>query len=807
MAAVVRARMSDVLEQALTLHRAGRLDAAERLYNEVLQAQPDTADAWHFLGLIALSRRDIAGAVERIRRAIAFAPHAGVYHFNLGVALSAQGDLAAAIASYRQAVELSPGLAEANNNLGNCLRETGDREGAAVAFRRAIVHRPTYFEAHVNLSKALLDLGRLEGAETTARRALNLEGHHPLAQFQLANVLQVRGRYAEAAEIYRSVLRDDPSIHGVRVNLGNALTALGDYAGAGRLYEEELTANPGDLQAHFGFIRTRLHLGRYDEAITAIARAPEGGPGEARDFAEIFVRIGIDFQQRGDSDAAARWFRQAVARAPEFALAHFNLGLASQHQGRLNEATACYAAALEIDPGYVDARKNLAILYLMLGRAGAAIATYREGLAARPDVPDFHRLMVAATLYDPSWTNEARYSEARRFAALYAPAPGQRPAHHNSPDPERRLRIGYLSSDFRDHPVGRNIEPLLLHRHRNHFEVFAYAELARPDETTARLRTLTDVWRSTTGRSDEEVAAQMRADRLDILVSLASHLDENRPLVSAFHPAPIQISFHDVTTSGLDGMDYLLADRVVCPVSGNEQFTERVIRLPSVYVHEAIADAPAVGPLPCRSTGRVSFGCLNNPAKVNGAILGLWGQILRAVPDSRLVLKFRRWYETSEIQGRVLMALAALGVERERIEFLGGDDHLARHLEIYSRIDVALDTFPFAGSTTTFEALSMGVPVVTLMGGNMMSRWSASILKVLALDDLVTDTPQDYVAVATALAADPERLAALRSSLRERLLRSPLVNGPLRTRQVERVYRAVWRRWCASRRDRGVAGE
>lgn len=797
--------MTALLEQAVQHHQAGRFDEAERLYREVLRAAPNTADAWQFLGLIALSRNDAPTALELIRRAIALNPDVAVYHFNLGVALRNQGDVAGAIASYRHAVKLSPGLAEAHNNLGNCLRDSGDPEGAAAAFRSLIALRPTSCEAHVNLSKALLDLGRLDAAEQTARRALSLDGHRALAQFQLANVLQLRGRYAEAEPAYRSVLRDDPKIEGVHVNLGNALVAMRQYEAACIQYQCALRTNAEDVQAHFGLIRALLHLGRYDDAMAAVEAAPPGGSGEARDFAEIFVRIGVEVQQRGHTQEAVTWFEKALARDAELAPTHFNLGLARQQQGRLTEAAACYKTALKLDPRYMEPRKNLAILQLLLGYPGDAIATYREGVTVRPDVSDFQRCLVAATCYDPGWSNDARYAEARRFAEVYGRRqPGPAP-YGNSRDPARRLRIGYFSSDLREHPIGRNIEPLLLYRDKAQYEVFAYSEVRKPDDMTAHLRTLTDVWRSTVGQTDEDVAAQMRSDELDILVLLAGHLDDNRPSVCAFRPAPIQLSFHDVTTSALDCVDYLIGDRVVCPSSGGERFTERVIRLPSIYAHEPIADAPAIGPLPCRSAGHVTFGCLNNPSKLNGAILGLWGRILQAVPGSRLALKFRRWFLTPELQARVTVALAARDIDPTRVEFLGGDDRRADHLEIYNRIDIALDTYPFAGSTTTFEALWMGVPVVTLMGGNMMSRWSGSMLKVLALDDLVTETPDSYVRTVAELAADHDRLASLRSGLRERILRSPLVDGRRRARQVERVYRAMWRRWCASEGTVGAA--
>ncbi|HEX9466650.1 MAG TPA: tetratricopeptide repeat protein [Alphaproteobacteria bacterium] len=790
--------MSAHLDEALAHHRAGRLNNAEVIYRDILRAEPRNADVWQYLGLIAHTRGDLEKAVEHIRGAIAIDAQAAAYHFNLGLVLRALNDVPGAIASYRRAVKLSPELAEAHYNLGNCLRESGDAEGAVAACRRVTILRPTHADAHLNLSRALHAAGRLDAAEGAARRAVILDANSASAHFQLGNILQARGRHAEAEGAYREVLRLDPGVGGLHVNLGNVLVAMGDHARAADSFREAMQRDPGDLQAHFGFIRTRLHQGLREEAVTAVKAAPAGGPADARDFAEIFIAIGSYFQHLLHWDDAVDWFSKAAVAQPEFTTAHFNLGLACQNQGRLEAAATHYARALEIDPGLIEARKNLALVWLMLGRSGDAIAIYREGVKIGPDVPAFQRLLVAATMYDPSWSNEARYVEARRLAELFTKRGSCAATHANRRDPRRRLRVGYLSSDFRDHPIARNIEPLLEHRDRDRFEVIAYAEVARPDATTARIRGLVDGWRPIVDRSDEDVVAQIRSDGIDILVLLAAHLDENRPLICASRPAPVQISFHDVATSGLDQLDYLIGDRVVCPRRGGERFTERVIRLPSIYTHRPLADAPPVASLPSEAAGYVTFGSFNNPSKLNGAVLALWGQILGAVPRSRLLLKFRRWFEAPDLQVRLLTAFSALGIGAERLEFVGADDPLADHLRSYERVDIALDTFPFSGSTTTFEALWMGVPVVTLQGDNMMSRWSASMLRVVGLDDLVADAAQAYVAGAAALAGDPARLKALRSQLRARVMGSPLVDGRLRARQIERVYRAVWARWCAS---------
>jgi predicted O-linked N-acetylglucosamine transferase (SPINDLY family) len=643
------------LEDAVALHRAGRLPEAGAIYEEILRIEPRNADVWQFLGLIALSQNDLPAAVEKIRHAVALNPQAGVYHFNLGLVLRRLSDVAGAIASYRRAVELAPGLAEAHTNLGNCLRESGDTEGAVAACRRATVLRPTYADAHVNLGVALQESGRT------------------------------------------------------------------------------------------------------DEAVAA--------------------------------------YRRALAIKPDFAEAHYNLGLALLQQGKVDEAAGEFRSAIELQPGYVDAWNNFGVVLQAYGNFDAAVAAYRKAMESDPaGSPTAYRNIMGAALHMTSLDEPGRWEIAHGFEALYA---GPIYARVAVPDAvaraaERRLRVGYVSSDLYEHPVGRNLEPVLAHRDRAGFDVICYADVPRPDGLTGRLQGLVDAWRPITGLSDEQVAGLVRADGVDVLVILAGRFDRNRPLVAAYKPAPVRVSFHDPGTSGLSAMEYLIADPVLVPRGAVERFSERVVRLPSFYIHAPL-QGPEVGELPLRRRGYPTFGSFNNPAKVNQAVLRLWGEVLRAVPGARLKVKCKNWFANSTLRERFL---TTLDVPAERVEFDTLERGLQDHLGLYHDVDVALDPFPFTGSTTTFEALWMGVPVVTLLGERMAGRWSASMLTALRLPELIARTPEEYVQITGELVASPDRLAGLRGGLRDRVAASPLCDGRGKARQVERIYRSLWRRWC-----------
>jgi predicted O-linked N-acetylglucosamine transferase (SPINDLY family) len=354
--------------------------------------------------------------------------------------------------------------------------------------------------------------------------------------------------------------------------------------------------------------------------------------------------------------------------------------------------------------------------------------------------------------------------------------------------------VGWLSCDFRNHPVARNLQPVFAGLDRRRFEAVCFADVPAPDATTEWFRGTAAAWHSTIGLDDGDVAKLIRSERIDIMVFIAGRFDTNRPQVASWRPAPVQVSFHDPATSGLATMDYLIADPVLAPPSRREYFTERVVRLPSYYIHAPLAGAPDPGPLPAASAGHVCFGSFNNPAKVNARTLAVWAEILRRLPDARLLLKYQNWFDSSLLRDRIYRQLGA--DVASRVDFCVARDRLEEHISLYRQIDIALDPFPFTGSTTTFEALSMGVPVVSLAGENMAARWSASILHALKLDELIGRTPEEYVTKAVALASDAARLAELRATLRARVAASPLCNGKLRARQMERLFRTFWRQWC-----------
>jgi protein O-GlcNAc transferase len=364
--------------------------------------------------------------------------------------------------------------------------------------------------------------------------------------------------------------------------------------------------------------------------------------------------------------------------------------------------------------------------------------------------------------------------------------------HVNDRSPDRRLRIGYVSPDFKDHVVARFMLPLLAHHDRVNFEIFCYADVARPDRMTEALRKHADHWRVTLGMTDEQMARKVREDRIDILVDLTMHMGSNRLLAFARKPAPVQVTYLAYcSTTGLETMDYRLTDPYLDPQRDENCncYTEQTIYLPTTYwCYAAPGGAPRIGPLPATSVGRITFGCLNNFAKISGPTIQVWSRVLHAVPNSRLIV------HSGEGGHRKLFCerMAGFGIDPARIEFAGFLRE-PNYFQEYQRIDIALDPFPYVGGTTTLDALWMGVPVITLAGETAVSRAGVSILSNLGMPEWIARNADEYVKKVVDLTGDLNRLAGLRASLRDRLDRSPLMDAPRFARDIEAAYREMWR--------------
>jgi predicted O-linked N-acetylglucosamine transferase (SPINDLY family) len=656
-----------------------------------------------------------------------------------------------------KAIEQNPACASYHSNLGAACRVAGETERAIAAYRRAIQLRPDFAEAHGNLGLVLAHQGQLAEAIAAYRSAIQLKPDFADAHNNLGVALRRSGQTAEAITAFRSAIRHKPDFGDAHGNLGHAL------------HEQ------GELELAIAAYRSALHL--------------------KPDCFEILNDLGNALQIRGQLGQAIAAYQAAIRCKPESAEAHNNLGFALWQGGQTDQAIAACRRAIELKPDLAEAHNNLGNALKDKGRLDEAIAAYREAIAILPSYAGSHSNLIYILHFHPGFDARAIAEEHRCWNRQHAePLRKFHRLHANDRDPERRLRIGYVSPDFFAQAESFFVVPLFEAHDHSRYEIHAYASVLRPDQTTERLRRSVCVWHDVLGCDDEKLAEKIRHDGIDILVDLTMHMAHNRLPLFARKPAPVQVTWLAYPGStGLETIDYRITDAYQDPPSsGTEGYSEQGVRLPDSWCcYDPMSEIEPVPAEAEREGGFVRFGSLNNFCKLNDPLLRTWVRLLTEVPESRLVLLAAEGSPREDL----LRALEAMGVDGGRVEFVGRCSR-EQYLRSYDRIDIALDTLPYNGITTTLDALWMGVPVVSLTGNTAAGRVGLSLLTTLGLPELATTTPDEFVRIAAGLAGDLPRLNQLRSTLRERMQASPLMDAPGFARDIEAAYRTMWRTWC-----------
>jgi protein O-GlcNAc transferase len=753
-------RAVEWLAAATEQHRAGNLAEARRLYEELLHTEPEHDVALFRLGLVDLQEGRHEAAAALILKAAERSPGEVRYHLGLAQALQSLERWLDAAAALRRALELEPGSFDARLDLGVALQRGGERSAAASAYRAALRLQPEDPRALGNLGALLRELGELDEAarllEQAARRAPDAASH----AINLAILRCERREFSAAEQILRGVLAREPENADAAFNLGNALRGLG----------------------------------RPHEAIEHYRCAAASRPTHA----EALNNLGNAYKETGEFSAAAAAFAAALAARPNYLAAINNAGCLLRTLGRLDEAEDTLRRGLALDSRQAALHDNLANVLKDAGELDEAIAHYRLALDLEPGNAATHSNLAYALSFRCA-EPEPILEECLRWGARFA-APIVAPPAPAAPDlsPERRLRIGYVSGDFREHCQSLFTRPLLEHHDRRGVEVFCYSSVERRDAWTQRLERCADAWREVRSLDDAALAERVRDDRIDILVDLNMHMANGRPLLFARKPAPVQIAWLAYPgTTGIAAMDYRLSDPRLDPDTFDRHYSERTLRLADTFwCYEPQIDDLEVNELPAIEKGHLTFGCLNNPCKLTERTLDLWSGVLRAIPDAEL----RLLAPPGRHRGRLTARFGARGIAEARLRFVEFRPRAA-YLELYHEIDIGLDTLPYNGHTTSLDALWMGVPIVTRIGDTCVGRAGLSQLFHLDLLDLVADSDAAFVAIAAALAADLERLRTLRSSLRRRMQRSPLMDAARFARSIEHAYRSAWRAHCGSARD------
>jgi predicted O-linked N-acetylglucosamine transferase (SPINDLY family) len=752
------------IDQAMQLaqqaHRNGKLAEAEQIYRKILSTQPTHGNALDGLGLIAIEVRQFDMGIDLIGRAIASNSRVDYFHFHLAVALGGKNRIDEAISEYRGALQINPNLAEAHYNIGVLLAGKARLDEAVAEYRQALQLKPNWAEACNNLGNALSALRRFDEAIAAFGDAIRLKPDYAEAFNNRGTALWESQRFGEAIDVIGRALALRPDFVEAHINRGNVLRDLGLFDDAVVSYQSAIRLKPDSAQAHHYLANALIDLERFDEAIAHCG--------------------------------------QALGITPDSAEALNTLGNALIGKERVDEAIEAFRQALRLKPDYGDAHNNLANALSGEGMPEEAIASYRKAMELQPNRSNYHSNLLLTMLYVPGTNAPAILEESRRWAQRHAKAPpSARQPHLNDRTRGRKLRIGYVSSDFHRHVCDAFILPLLELHDRKQFEVYCYAEVRIPDEMTQKMRAHVPAWFSTVGFTDQQVVDRIREDRIDILIDLKLHSRGNRLSIFAHKPAPVAVSWLGYPgTTGAAEIDYRLTEPYLDPPGLHDAFySERSIHLPdTVLCRQPPEAAPDCTMLPAIANGFITFGNLNTFRKINDDLLRLHAQVLKTVPGSRLAMRA----PTESTRARTIEKMQRFGIEAGRLEFIGTLPSRENYFQQYHRIDIGLDAFPYNGHSTSIDSFWMGVPVVTLIGPTAVGRAGWSQLCNLDLRELAATTPEQFIEIAVRSAGDLPRLGELRRSLRDRMRNSPLMDCPRFTRNVEAAYRKMWEDYCAA---------
>lgn len=640
--------------------------------------------------------------------------------------------------------------------LGGALHMQG--KDALPAFRKAAQLMPNEADAHFNLGNVLKGLGQLDEAVTSYRRALELKPDSFEIHGSLGDALEEIGQHEAAQTSRRRAAQLKHNLAEAHNKHGVALLESGQFDGAVANFRSALQHKPDYARAYNNLGLALFKCGKFDDALDSYRRALQLNP----DSAAVHSNLGSALRDLGHADDAVHICRRALEINPTYVEAHVNLGNALQDQGKLDDAAASYRRALQIKPDCVDARSNL--LFCLSNSEEVGVQTL--------------------------FVEHCRFGEHFE-ASLRATWP----RHTNSKVPERILQVGIVSGDFRNHAIAYFFELVLAHLSLySQLSLHGYYNHDSEDSVTHRLRNYLTHWHPIANLADDVLAQKIREDGIDILIDLSGHTAKNRLLTFARKPAPIQASWMGYPgTTGLTAIDYYLADRFLLPPGQFDgQFTEKLVYLPANAPFLPFKSAAPLNALPALNNGHMTFGSFNRSSKISRSVIILWSQLLRALPNSRMLLG---GMPEKEVYASLIDWFGQEGIARERLDFHARSS-MERYLELHQQVDVCLDTFPYNGGTTTLHALWMGVPTLTLAGHKVAGRQGASLLGHVGLESFIAHDAADFVQKGVSWAGDLAALSAIRTGMRERFAKSAMGQPSAVAAGLERALRVMWRRWC-----------
>jgi predicted O-linked N-acetylglucosamine transferase (SPINDLY family) len=710
-----------------------------------------------------------------------------------------QGRYAETEALCREILKALPDHVDAMHLLGMCAHDGRRLEEAQQLLERVIALDPRLHDAHNNLATVQFDLGNYEEARRCQERAIALKPNFAVALTNLGNTLMHLGLYQQALELHERAIKLKSDYADAFCNRGMVEIVLGKLDRAKESFDRALLFQPRHAEALVGNSMVSSELRHHEEAAAKLAMALAIKPGSPRILAQR-GRLSYELQRL---EPALADFEAALAISPKLELALRGKAQACLVMGKTAQAIAAAAALIEQNPRSEMGLALMGFAYSNQGEIDTAIEYLDRALAIRPDYGDAIRGKIFLQDYRAEADFALQQAVRRDWWDLIGSKLPQRTLPKRPLDPEKRIVVGYVAAEFRQHSAGLTLLPVLRNHDRARFEIICYYSWPGADEYTAMFKSMADVWVDAWQLSDDELADRIQADNVDILIDVSGHTTGNRLQVFARKPAPIQATgFGHATGTGMQTMDYVLADPVFIPPSARHLFPEKIHDLPCLITIEPVSDLQP-SELPMLRNGYVTFGVFNRIYKISDDAIRVWSRVMRELPGSKIILK-HSLLDDPLLRDSLIARFVALGIAQENITCMGSTSR-NDHLLAFADVDISLDTFPQNGGISTWESLYKGVPVVAKLGIGASSRAGASIVAAVGLSDWVAEDDEGYVEIARRFATQPEHLAKLRADLPAQIAASPAGNVETYTRELEAGYRKFWRDYCAAASASGDA--
>ena len=740
---------------------------------------------------------------------------------NSVIALYSNGQIQEALDAVETLIKSYPNEALLFNISGACFAGLRQLDNAVKSYEKALTIKPDYAEVHYNLGVTLQELGQLNAAVKSYEQALAIKPDYAIACNNLGFTLQELGQLNAAVKSYEQALAIKPDYADVHNNLGNTLKDLGQLDAAVKSYKQALAINPDYADVHNNLGVTFQELGQHDAAVKSFEQALAIKP----DFADVHYNLGNVHKKLNQLDAAVKCFEQALAIKPDYADAHNNLGNALKDLGQLDAAVKCYEMAVAIKPDFAQVHQNHGSVMKRLKRLDKALTSFERALVLNPELNfllgDLLHSKMLLCLWDDltndlneltkKINNNEKVIEPFSMLALIDDPEIQRktaeifanknyPKNHDLPEiglypKHKKIRIGYFSADFREHPVSALTAELYEIHDRSHFEIYGFSfGPDTKDKMNLRIKAGVDHFYDVRTMPHKDVAMLARSLEIDIAVDLGGHTQNARTGIFAMSAAPIQVSYIGyIGTMGANYYDYLLADQKMIPEKNQKYYAEKIAYLPSYQVNDSTQSPPSTT-LTRQDIGLPEKGfvfcCFNNTYKITPDTFDSWGRILEKVKDSVLLI----YADNESAQINLTKEISLRGINPNRLIFgkrLSKSEYLAR----YRLADLFLDTHPYNAGTTASDALRMELPVLTYLGSSAASRHAASVITALNLPELITTTEEEYEKLAVELATDPKKLKIIKDKLVGNLPIAPLYNTPMFTRHLESAYSMMYDRY------------